>query len=257
MLENVLNIFLEITFILLIISSVLFGISLALNLFISTTIIKIKKQSDKNFQTIDVDKSKKCLGVINSAKTDFLEYKIQLKEKKKIIKINKFRKFLRLKEKEIKEPSINQKDIFINLAKSISEVFNSNGKTTSYLSLSEQDIFMVLLTIKDRLEKLVTSADVIWLKKMPISVMVYAINVYNEALKFKNKFLVALIFKIMEFISWFSRFLSPVSVSRYFLKSLSGDTLSDILSNSFIEIIGKELSVIYKNKDEKDYKLQI
>ncbi len=257
MFESVLSVFLDITFILLIISSVIFGISLALNLFISTTITKVKKESERIFQTIDSDKAKKCLNIINNAKIDFLEYKSQLKEKKRIVKSNRFRKFLHLKEKDIKQPSIKQKDIFINLTKNISEVFNTSEKQASYLSLSEQDIFMILLTLKERIEKLVTSADVIWLKKMPISIMVYTFNIYNEALKFKNKFLVALVFKIMEFISWFSRFLSPVSVSRYFLKSLSGDTLSDILSNSFIEIIGKELSVIYKNKSEKDYKLQI
>lgn len=249
MLDTVLKVISEITFYFLLITSFLFGVSLAVNLLISNTFKKIRTESDKNYKTISEKDVKKCDAIINGIKNELSVLAKQTKKNEKIRQNNKFLKFFNLEQKE--EIVINKSFKSI-LRQALQDIFNvfkdeKDKSKRTYLSLSEQDIFFIALTLKERLNNLITSSNIIWLKKLPISVILYCLSYYNKAIKVKNKFFVALTLKLLGFFSWFIRIFSPESIWKEILKNLSGETLEESITNSFIEIVAKELCVIYKD----------
>lgn len=256
MLDNFMKIFTEISFIFFAISCFIFGLSLAFNVFLSKTIQKIKKESDNNYKILNSEQQQKVDEVIKTSKCEFLEYTKQNKERNIQINNNRFLKFFHLKQKPVKEVTISLKDLFSTMLKGVYSSLNEENSKKTYLTFTERDIFYILNTLKIRLVKLIDSSKIIWLKKLQISVIVYSFSLYNKAIKIKNRFLIALSFKILEFISWFARVLSPVSLGKYLLQNYSGESVSEIIASSFIEIIGKELAVIYKNLQEKNYSIE-
>ena len=141
-----LMVFGKITYITLIISSVIFGISLAVDLWVNATIKNINKETDFNFKKIKDEETKKIvISKIDNANTKFGDF---LKESKKINKQktkNKIRRFFKLKEKRVDKTTLNAKDILIELAKGVYEPFsNVNGVNRGYLSFTEEEIFATL-----------------------------------------------------------------------------------------------------------------
>ncbi len=248
MLDVILKVFAEVTFYLFLVTSVIFGISLAVNLLISTTVKKIVKESDKNYATLMPSEIDECNAIITAVKHDLSFLSTQTKKNKKIRQNNRFLKFFNLTERQ---ETVIEKDfntITNNALKDVFNVFNRDRKNAkkSFLSLSEQDIFLIAITLKERLTCLINSSKIIWLKRLPISVILYCLSIYNQAIKIKNKFFVALCFKLIEFCGWFTKMLSPASLWKQIVKDLSGESLEEIITYSLIEIVLKELCVIYK-----------
>ena len=259
MLDTILKVFSEITFYFLLVTSFIFGISLAVNLLISNTFKKIRIESDKNYKQIPSEEIEKCDAIIKDVKEELSQLATQTKKNEKIRQNNKFLKFFVLKQKE---EIVIEKSFKSILSKLLQEIFNvfkdKNDKSKkTYLSLSERDLFLIAITLKDRLNSLISSAKIIWLKRLPISVILYCLSFYNKAIKVKNKFFVALTLKLIGFFSWFIKIFSPESIWKEIIKNLSGETLEEGIVNSLIEIMAKELCVIYKDVCDKDKKLSI
>ncbi len=245
MLETIIVLISEFTFLIFIVTSLLFGISLAVNLFISNTIKKIRRESDKNYKTLTNEEQAKCDLILSQARNDLSVLARQTKDNKKIRQNNRFLKFFHLKEKS---EIVIEKDFKTIFRKTLQDIFSvfEKGDKKSYLSLSEKDVFVIAISLKERLNSLISSAKIIWLKRLPISVILYCLSVYNTAMRIKNKFFVALTLKIIVFFSWIFKIFSPTGLSKKLVKDLSGDSVEEIITNSFIEILVKELCVIYK-----------
>ena len=256
MLDTFLNLFSEITFYLFLVTSIIFGISLAVNLFISNTVKKINVESNKNYKTLTVEEQSKCNEIISDVKKELSLIAKQTKYNKKVRQNNRFLKFFHLKEKSEIALEKDFKSVIRTSLKDIFNVFGSDGKKT-YLSLSERDLFIIATTLKERLNNLIVSAKIIWLKRLPISVILYSLSVYNTAIKIKNKFFIALTLKIINFFSWFAKVLSPASLWKKIVKDLSGESLEEVVTNSLIEITAKELCVIYKNINDTKTQINI
>ncbi len=259
MLDTILKVFSEITFYFLLVTSFIFGISLAVNLLISNTFKKIRNESDKNYKQISIEEIEKCNAIIKDVKEDLSQLAKQTKKKEKIRQNNKFLKFFHLKQKEEIVIEKSFKSILSKLLQDIFNVFKDKKDKSkkTYLSLSERDLFLIAITLKDRLNSLISSAKIIWLKRLPISVVLYCLSFYNKAIKVKNKFFVALTLKLIGFFSWFIKIFSPESIWKEIIKNLSGETLEEGIVNSLVEIMAKELCVIYKDVCDKDIKLNI
>ncbi len=256
MLDKILNLFSEVIFYVFAVTSVLFGVSLAVNLLITKTIKKVRFESDKNYHKLSVEEQAKCDEIITTAKQELSLLAQQNKINKKIRQNNRFLKFFHLKQKEEIVVEKNFKNISNDVLQKVFNVFNDKENKT-YLSLSERDVFLIAISLKDRLNSLISSSNIIWLKRLPISVVLYCLRVYNATIKIKNKFFVALTLKIIEFFSWFAKLISPTSVWKVIVKNLSGDTLEEIITNSIIEIVVKELCVVYKDICDKNVSVNI
>ena len=256
MLDAILNVFSEITFYLFLVTSVVFGISLGVNLLISNTVKKIRNESDKKYKTLTSEEQYKCNDIMNDVKVELSNLASQTKTNKKIRQNNKFLKFFHLKQKR---EIVIEKDLKSIVRPALQDIFYvfSNGDKKSYLSLSERDVFILAITLKERLNDLISSAKIIWLKRLPISVILYCLSVYNTAIKIKNKFFVALTLKVISFFGWFAKVVSPASLWKKIVNDLSGESLEEVVTNSIIEILVKELCVIYKEINDSDSRINI
>ena len=244
----------KITYVTLIISSVIFGISIAVDLWINVTIKNINKETDFNFGKIKDEETKNLvISKIDNANTKFVDF---LKESKKIDKQktrNKIRKFFKLKEKKVDKTTLNAKDILIELAKGVYEPFsNVNGVNRGYLSFTEEEIFTTLKLLIERVEKIFNSSNVIWLKTLKVSTL---LQIYNVRGAIKNNLFITVSLSLINFFMWFGRVFSPVSISKYFLKTINSQNLSGLISYSVVNILGKELAVLYKENRLKSESL--
>ena len=67
-------------------------------------------------------------------------------------------------------------------------------------------------------------------------------------MKFFEKLWVVAILKVINFFMWFGRVFSPVALGKYYVKNLSSQGLNMLIYGTIVEIVGKELAVIYKKQ---------
>lgn len=248
--KSVLPYFTKISFVFLIVMSVIFGVSVGMRKYIASVIKKVRKNSDVNYKKLTDEETEVCNVAISEAKK---EYDVFLKESKKIKKFenrNKIRKIFRLKEKPIPEKSVQIKEIIVTLAGGVAEPFLGyrGKKKRGFLSFSEREIFTVLKTLKIRLKEILDSADVEYLKDVKISFVLNIVGFAGKFGKIKDNGIYVLGFKTVNFFLWFTRFLSPTGIGKYLVNDISGDNLQTLIADAFIDIVGQELAVIYKEK---------
>lgn len=245
---------LSFTYVLLIITSVFFGISIAVNLWLSSTVKNVQKEVDKNYKKIDNEEQRIVLDrAIYRAKQDFNEYLASAKKIKKIENRNKIRKVFKLKQKSVPKNEYDVKLIFNELLKGIYFPFDNGDKNfRGYLSFTEREIFNILKALNKRLEEIFSSSKIIWLSSIKISFIAECIFYYKKFENIKNKVWVVILLNVINFFMWFGKLLSPTALSKYYIKSISGDSLSSLLYTTAVEIVGKELAVIYKEQRFKE-----
>ncbi len=241
---------LSFTYIFLIVGSVFFGISIGVNLWLSSTVKNVQKEVDNNFKKIDDEETVKLLSkAINKAKSDFSSYIRLSKKIQKVEKSNKVRRFFKLQEKPVPENLYDLKSIFNELLKGVYYPFeNKSEDFRGYLSFSEREVFNILKALNKRLEEIFSSSKIIWLNSIKISFILECVLFSQEITNFKNKVGVAIILSLINFFMWFGKVISPTALSKYYIKSISGDSLNSLIYSTVVEVVGKELAVIYKEQ---------
>ncbi len=242
----------------LIIGSVIFGISLAVNIWLYKTIGKIRKECDNNYvNNVTQNENIYIEFHINSAKKEYAKYLDQTKKANKIKRKNKIKKAFNLNGKKV-EVEGSLKDIFIKLISEVSKPFsNYGGEDRTYLSFSKNEAFSILKTLSDRLDIIFSKSGVKWLKNVRISYVATGVELYVNYKNFIEKTWALIIFNLINFFMWFFRVFSPVSIGKYFIKNYYSDSLSVLICDTVIELVGKELAVIYKTSRTGNEKHQI
>lgn len=250
---EIINVIAPYVYIFLIVGSVFFGISLAVNFWLSLTIKRVRNETDKNFsKCVSEYERKQVKYAIKTAKISYSNWQLQNNKNKKIKFKNRLRKAFKLKEKPIYNED-NVKDIFINLVKDVYKPFSSeNGADKGIFSFSKNQIFSILNNITLRVDEILTKSGVSFLKNVKLAVIVNGIEIYSNYKNFLSKIWVVVVFNLINFFMWFLRIFSPVSVSKYFIKNLSTQNLSELITDTLVEIVGKELAVVYKNNQKQD-----
>jgi hypothetical protein len=122
------------------------------------------------------------------------------------------------------------------------------GRERGYLSFTEREIFSVIKLLRQRLEEIVDSSKIFWLKSVNISTFIIALNLYKSFENFKNKTGVVIAVWILDFFLWFGRVFSPHAITKYFLNEFAFDDLSVLIAKALVEVCGKELAFIYYQK---------
>ncbi len=243
----------KITYVTFIIGSIFFGMSIAFNLYLKSVIRKVLKNTNQNFNKIQDEESKKvCIESIKNAQIEYVNY---LNESARYARLQRKNKMLSLfnknKVRVIEKPQSNAVSVFTNLAKSVSMPFSFyNNRERGYLSFTEREIFLIAQQLRARLEEIINSSGIIWLKSLKISFFIECWNLYDSAIKIKNKPLTLLLINILNFFLWFSKFLSPIGISKYIVSDAFSGGLSSLMSSALIEIAGKELAIIYYDKSK-------
>lgn len=223
-----------VSYVFLIVISIFFGMTLAVQVYVSSAVKKTLKNTRANFNKIS-DKNAKieCLKIISQAEIELVDaLENQRKSKRK---------------KQADE--LNVKDVFLDLFKSTASVFsNYGGKERGYLSFTEREIFSVIQLLCKRVEDVVDSSGVFLFKCVNVSTFIIALNFYKSFENFKNKFWVSVIIAFIDFFLWFGRVFSPHSITKYVLKEFATDNLSILVTKAVVEIFGKELAYIYYEK---------
>lgn len=245
-----LNFILPFVYVFLVLGSVIFGISLAVNLWVHNTVSKIRKEADKNFtSSLTYSEMKDVFFAIETAKKGYCNY---IEESKKIKK-NKSKK---IEFNSENTPALSS--VFLALIKDVYKPFSiSNGKERGYLSFTKNEIFSVLRTLLKRLDEILSKSGVSWLKNVKISILASGISVYVSYKNFAEKIWVAFIFKAVNFFMWFLRIFSPVSLTKYLVKNFTSQNLSLLIYDTIVEVVGKELAVVYKNERKQETKENI
>ena len=246
------EVFSKITFIFFIITSVFFGFSLAVQSFIIKIIKKIDAESNKNYLKVPASQREICDKAIGEVALKLSTLSSEQSEIKKIKNANKIRKFLKMEEKPVTESNVTTKDIAVTVLDGVAVAFYGNSNLKPHLQFSEREIFKILSTLKTRIKDILTSTDIIWLKELPISFFITCYNVYGMVDKIKNKPLVLLSIKLINFCLWFAKILSPVSISKYLVGDVSKSGLNDVINSTLSSVIVKELAVIYYEKTNKN-----
>ena len=234
-------------YVFLIVGSVFFGVSLAVNYWLSITIKKVRKETDKNYvKSLSKAERENVNIAINNAKINYSSWQLQNAKNNKIKLKNKIKKAFKLKEKPLYN-EVNVKDIFIGLLKEVYRPFKDcNATENGYLSFSKNQIFSILNKLTLRVDEILTKSGASWLKNVKIALIVSGIEIYSNYKSFLGKIWVVVVFKFIDFFMWFLKIFSPVSVSKYFIKNLTNQNLSLLISDTLVEIIAKELAVMYK-----------
>ena len=238
-LSNVFNV-------LFIVSAVTFGISLAVKTLLIGTVKKINKESSKNFDKIeDIEIKSTCLSTVDELRVRYVNYSREVADIIKLTKLNKVRKFLKLKEYKVPSSSDDLKSIFLSLFKDVSYVFDGEG---GYLNFSKNELFTMLRALIDRIGKILDSSNVIWLKTIKIPFYIEVIKVYGSIEKFTSKPSVILATYLINFCLAVSRFFSPVGATKKLAGSVLDDSFSSILASTVISVVGKEWAVLCYEK---------
>ena len=245
-----LNAMAPVFYIFLIVSSVVFGVSQAVNLWLVKTVNKIRKEVNKNYSNSLSDSERVQVELaINTAKSDYVRFNVVNAKNKKIKRKNKINKFFKLNEKPLIDSGVDLKGVFVNLVKELYIPFSVvNGVERGYLNFTKNEIFSILRTLTFRVNEIFSKSGVSWIKYVKVSFIVGCIHIYKIADNFFEKLWVLIIFKMLNFFIWFGRLFNVASISKFYIKSLSNQSLEYVIYNLVIEIIGKELAVIYKNE---------
>ena len=238
----------KIAYVLFIIGSVLFGISLAVNLLIVSTVRKMTKSSSERFNDIpDAQKKEECLKVIKNAEHDFAKCVNEATLIRNVKRKNVVRKFFKLSQKQIPKSTCSVKEVFLNLIKDVANPM-VDGSGRGYTSFSERDVFRIVRSVKNRLYEIISSSNIPLIKTLKISFLLKCLDVYKVYSNFKENPLITVGFYLINFFAWFARVFNPVSMSKILINNAKGSTLTSILAKTTIEIVGKELAVIYYEK---------
>ena len=243
-----LEVFSKITYALFIVGSVIFGISIALNLLVVITVKRMTKTTNLRFEkTLSNAQKNDCLQIINSAEKEFAECMVEASEIKKVKRRNKVRKFFKLKEIQVPRQTHSVKNLFLNMVKDLSVPITQNSEK-GYLSFTQKDVFNIARSVRVRIEEIITSSNVPWVKTLKLSFVLKCLDVYKVYSNVKQNALVTVAFHFFNFFMWVARVFNPVSMSKLIIKNASGSTLSSVLAKTTIEIVGKELAVLYYEK---------
>lgn len=246
--SELISFFSEIIKIFGIVGFITLGFSIAVKVYAILTAKKIQKASDVNYLSIDVEKRVFCDEAIEKSKTDINLYFKQSEELKKIKIRNKLRRFFKLK--LIEEPivSINLKKVCLDMVKNLAAVFYGEDAEKVFLKFSEKEIFYILNTLKNRMLAIIDSTDIIWLKQIKIATVLQIFDVYNNFSKSKIGVTVFIVKGVVDVCLKISSLISPVSISKRFLNGISSKNLKDMVADTVFTVAGKELAVIYKDK---------
>ncbi len=253
-----LNAISPILYVFLVIGSVIFGISLAVNIWLYKTIGKVRKECDNNYQKNVTENENIFIEFhINNAKNEYAKFIAQTKKSNEIKRKNKIKKAFKLKGKKIEVES-SLKDIFLKLISEVSKPFsNYGGEDRSYLSFTKNEAFSILKALSSRLDAILSKSGVKWLKNVRISYVATGVELYVNYKNFFEKTFTIIIFNLINFFIWFFRVFSPVSIGKYFIKNYYSDSLNVLICDTVIELIGKELAVIYKTTRKGNKNTQI
>ena len=236
----------DILYVFLIVSSVLFGASVAGKILVIKTLKNTIKESDKNFDKIEDNQiSSKLQNEVNLALERYLIYSQQLRKNAKIIRGNKVKKFLGLTQNKEIEVDDNLKDIFLSLFKQTSSVFEGSE---GYLNYSKNELISMLKSLCNRLGKILDSSKVIWFKSIKISTIVQIISLSKFIEDLTNKTSVIATSYVLEFMFFVASLFSPVSAGKKLTNKILGDSFSSTLAKTIITIIGKEWAVLCYEK---------
>lgn len=246
-----LQVFSSVTFVLFIVTSVIFGISLGVKHLVNKTAKNLIKESTKNFDKIDdIEKKATALEAVEQAKRDCYIFLQESKVINKRIRRQKMRKFFKLNYLEIDKPEVFPKEVFFNLLKGASAPFtDETAKNEGYLSFTADEIFHISRTLTKRLEEILDASKIIWLKTLKLSYIVEATNVINALNDVLNKPGVVVLVSIINFFMWIAKLFNPVSASKYLINNASDD-LGTVIYLTLIEIAGKEIAKIYCDKEQ-------
>ena len=232
-------------YIVLVVGSVLFGVSLAVNLWVYSTVKKVRKEADKNFiYNLSESEMQGVNFAIKTAKSEYYKIIEEANKRKKLCK----KKALLVSEKKTNKIS----DVFLNLLKGVYKPFSIvNGKERGYLSFTKNEIFDVSYTALKRLDELLSKSGISFIKNVKISHLASGVSLYVGYKNFIEKIWVVFIFKTINFFVWFLRIFSPVSISKYLIKNFANQNLSVLLYDTIVEVVGKELAVVYKKERVK------
>lgn len=233
--------------VLFIVSAITFGISLAVKTLLIQTVKKINKESSKNFDKIsDFEIKSNTLSSINSLTVRYVNHSQEVQEIKRTNRKNKVRKLLKLKEYKVGEKTDNIKDIFLSLFKVVSYKVDGKG---GYLNFSKNELFSMIRELLDRVETILDSSKVIWLKSVKISSFIEIVKIYGSIEKFTSKPSVILVTYLINFCLSVSKFFSPIGATKKLAGSVLDDSFSSILATTVISVIGKEWAVLCYEKE--------
>lgn len=233
--------------VLFIISAITFGISIAVKTLLIQTVKKINKESSKNFDKIsDYEIKSNALSEINSLTVRYVKHSQEVQKIKSTNRKNKVRKLLKLKEYKVDVETDNIKDIFLSLFKDISYKIDGKG---GYLNFSKNELFSMIRELLDRVENILDSSKVIWLKSVKISSFVEAIKIYGSIEKFTSKPSVILVTCLINFCLSVSNFFSPIGATKKLAGTVLNDSFSSILATAVISVVGKEWAVLCYEKE--------
>ena len=240
---NVLSIIIYVVFI---VSSVLFGFSIAVKIYVLNVAKKIVNESGKNYENIeDYYSSKMCEKIISKHALRYDNYANIEKKNLKIKRGNKVRKFFKLKERNLLSQNDSLKDISISLFSEISNCFEGSG---GYLNYSKNEIISMLKVLVKRLNAICLSSNVIWLKTIKISSLAHVVSITKNFEKFKGKTSIIILTYVLEFAFFLSRIFSPASASKLLANNLMGNTFKSLLISSVFSVIGREWAVLCYQK---------
>ena len=232
---------------LFIISAITFGISLAVKTLLIQTVKKINAESSKNFDKItDFEIKSSTLSEINSLTVRYVNHSQEVQKIKSTNRKNKVRKLLKLKEYKVDTETDNIKDIFLSLFKDVSYKVDGKG---GYLNFSKNELFSMMRELLDRVEIILDSSKVIWLKSIKISSFIEAIKIYGSIEKFTSKPSVILVTYLINFCLFISKFFSPIGATKKLAGSVLDDSFSSILATTVISVVGKEWAVLCYEKE--------
>lgn len=237
----------DILFVLLIVSSVLFGLSFAVRFYVINTVKKIVRESDKNFdEYVKNEENFKCKSTVSSHVERYTLFAEAQAKNNKIKRRNKIRKIFHLKQKPELDVSDSLKDISLSLVKDVSSNFEGAG---GYLNYSKNELIVMLKKLCERLNVIFDKSGIIWLKTVKISTIVQVIAFTKNIEKFKGKTAVIIITSIIDFCFFVSRFFSPVGASKKLVNSVMDSSFSTLITTASFNVVGKEWAVLCAEKE--------
>ncbi len=240
---NVLSIIIYVFFI---VSSVLFGFSIAVKIYVLNVAKKIVNESGKNYENIeDFYPNKMCEKIISKHALRYDNYAKIEKRNLKIKRVNKVRKFFRLKELNILSQNDSLKEISLSLFSEISNCFEGAG---GYLNYSKNEIISMLKVLVKRLNAICLSSNVIWLKTIKISSLAHVVSITKSFENFKGKTPIIILSYVLEFTFLISRIFSPISAGKFLANNIMSNSFSSLLISSVFTVIGREWAVLCYQK---------